>query len=54
MADRSIEILSNEELLKTLSQNAAKRATEFSPELIVPKYEAYYHKILNRCREFSH
>jgi N-acetyl-alpha-D-glucosaminyl L-malate synthase BshA len=49
MADYAIELLSNEEKYQAFSQASSERAfTEFSAKKIVPQYEAYYQKILNR------
>jgi L-malate glycosyltransferase len=50
MAQGGLRILRDEELHKRFSANAVKRSIEFSPEAIVPLYEAYYEKILARCR----
>ena len=46
MANHAIEILGNEETLSKFKQNALARAKEFDINVIMPKYEAYYEKII--------
>lgn len=47
MADYTLELLGNERKYRIFSENARKRAVNlFSSEMIVPRYEKYYQKIL--------
>jgi len=46
MAKYAIELLTNEKRYEILSKNARKRAEEFSEDIIVPQYEAFYEKII--------
>jgi N-acetyl-alpha-D-glucosaminyl L-malate synthase BshA len=47
MADKGIELLSDENRLKKFRENCRKRAVEkFDSKLIVPKYEKYYEKVI--------
>lgn len=49
MAERSLELLTNDDLYTTFSDNARERAIKcFDKQLIIPKYEAFYEEILNR------
>ncbi|MCX7834004.1 MAG: N-acetyl-alpha-D-glucosaminyl L-malate synthase BshA [Ignavibacteria bacterium] len=48
MASFTIQLLTNEAEYKKFSENARKRAEEFRSENIIPKYEKYYEKILNK------
>ena len=48
MAKYAVELLTNEKRYKSFSKNARERAVKnFDKDLIVPKYVAYYEKILN-------
>jgi len=48
MAKYAIELLTNEKRYKSFSKNSRDRAVKnFDKDLIVPKYVAYYEKILN-------
>jgi len=46
MAKNAIHILSNEEILSDFKRNALERARKFDINVIMPKYEAYYQKII--------
>jgi len=47
MADKGIELLSDENRLNKFRENCRKRAVEkFDSKLIVPKYEKYYEKVI--------
>ncbi len=49
MAQKSLELLTDDKLNQAFRKNAKKRAvTCFDRELIIPQYEAYYEEILNR------
>lgn len=48
MAERTIELLLDEEKLKTFRANALKQANQFHIDKILPQYESYYHKIFNQ------
>jgi N-acetyl-alpha-D-glucosaminyl L-malate synthase BshA len=48
MAQKCIELLTNDELYQAFSRRGRERAvTCFERQLIIPQYEAYYHEILN-------
>jgi len=47
MAKYAIDLLSNEKKYQLFAKHARERAEEFSEDRIVPKYEAYYEKIIN-------
>lgn len=53
MAKYAIKILSNEETLATFRQNAVTQAKRFDLKSIIPKYENYYHKTLEKSAVFS-
>ncbi len=46
MGDYAISILRDEQLHRQLSENARKRAEVFELNLIVDRYEAYYHSVM--------
>lgn len=49
MAKYTIDLLTNEKKYKMFSANSRNRALQqFDKELIIPQYEAYYHKVLGR------
>ena len=49
MAQKSLELLTDDKLNQAFRKNAKKRAVKcFDRELIIPQYEAYYEEILNR------
>jgi glycosyltransferase involved in cell wall biosynthesis len=48
MAANTIKLLSDEEMLNKFKQQALERAKEFDIEKILPKYEAYYQKVLQQ------
>ena len=50
MAANAIKLLSDEVLLEKFRKNALKQAKEFKIENILPKYEAYYNKILKKVQ----
>lgn len=50
MAKGAIRILTDDMLHKEFSENSVKRAMEFDPERIVPLYETYYQKVLDKAR----
>ncbi|MEY2792148.1 MAG: hypothetical protein RJA76_140 [Bacteroidota bacterium] len=52
MAAKSIKILENPTLHAQMKQNALERAKEFDLKVILPKYEAYYQKILGQSWRF--
>jgi N-acetyl-alpha-D-glucosaminyl L-malate synthase BshA len=52
MAANSIKILENSELHAQMKQNALYRAKEFDLKVILPKYEAYYQKVLGQSWRF--
>lgn len=47
MADKAIHLLSNDEQLKTFSENAYQRAREFDLQKILPMYEEYYCEVVD-------
>lgn len=49
MAEYSIRLLGDENLLKEFRINAFNRAKEFGLEVILPKYEAYYQEVIERA-----
>ncbi|MFT4664469.1 MAG: N-acetyl-alpha-D-glucosaminyl L-malate synthase BshA [Polaribacter sp.] len=49
MAAHAISLLMDEEKLLTFSANALKQAERFDIEHILPKYEAYYEKVLKEA-----
>lgn len=49
MANKAMEILTNDELNETFRRNARERAVKcFDKELIIPQYEAFYDEVLTR------
>lgn len=46
MAKHALELLTNDEMLKTFKANALKKAREFQLDLILPMYEAVYNELL--------
>lgn len=53
MASFALMILENEEMLKTFRQNAYEQAQRFDISVILPQYEGYYEKIVNRFNSKS-
>lgn len=51
MADNAIRLLKNPEMHSSFCKAALARAHEFDINQIVPKYEAYYHEVLERTRQ---
>jgi len=51
MARRSLELLRDEDRLTQFRRNALARAREFDIDRILPRYEAYYEKVVRRFRE---
>ncbi len=49
MADHSIKLLTDEEMLTQFRLNALEQARRFDLDNILPQYEAYYEKILSRA-----
>ena len=49
MAERTIELLSNEAKLNVFRQNALKQAKRFHIDEILPYYESFYQKIVNKA-----
>jgi len=48
MAKKALELLKNPDRLKQLKENARERAVKhFDSQLVIPKYEQFYQKILN-------
>lgn len=50
MADYAIELLSNSELHHKFCSNALSRANQFDIDQILPQYEAYYEKVLQKFK----
>jgi len=49
LAERSIKILGDSKLQNELGQNARKKVLEnYTPEIIVPKYEKLYNEVLGK------
>jgi glycosyltransferase involved in cell wall biosynthesis len=48
MAEKALYLLKNDTLLNEFKANALKRAESFNIDAIVPKYEAFYNKVLNQ------
>jgi len=46
MAKNAIYLLKNEEVLESFRKNALKQAQTFHIDKILPRYESYYHKII--------
>jgi len=53
MGDYAISILRDEQLHRQLSENARKRAEVFELNLIVDRYEAYYHSVMEEMQAAS-
>jgi len=49
MAKHTISLLTDEAKLKTFKENALKQAERFDIEHVLPKYEAYYEKVLKEA-----
>lgn len=47
MAKNALNLLTNEDMLKTFKANALKKAREFKLELILPMYESVYESLIN-------
>ena len=50
MIEKSLQILSSENSLQTFRKNALSQAKRFDIENIVPLYENYYQKIIEKCK----
>ena len=50
MAEQAIYILEDEDRLKTFKENALARAKEFDLSIILPKYESYYHEVIEKSK----
>jgi len=48
MAKRTLEILSSPETHEVFSKNAVRRAHHFSKDNIIPRYEEFYQKVINK------
>jgi len=48
MAEKALYLLKNDTLLNEFKANALKRAESFNIDAIVPRYEAFYNKVLNQ------
>jgi N-acetyl-alpha-D-glucosaminyl L-malate synthase BshA len=48
MAEKALYLLKNDAILNEFKANALKRAVRFNIDAIVPKYEAFYNKVLNQ------
>jgi glycosyltransferase involved in cell wall biosynthesis len=50
MAENSLMLLTNPEMLETFRKNALAQARRFDISVILPEYEAYYKKVLEEFR----
>lgn len=48
MADAAVEILGDPARWREASRAAREAAERFSADVVIPRYEAYYHEVLNR------
>ena len=48
MARRAIDLLRDTSAARGMREAALARAQHFSTDVVVPQYEAYYHKVLAR------
>ncbi len=53
MATNALLLLENEEMLNTFRKNAYEQAGRFDISIILPQYEAYYEKVVNRFNSNS-
>lgn len=51
MAEKSIRILENDEVLKQFKENAFKRAQDFDLKKILPEYINYYNKVIEEAHQ---
>lgn len=51
MAEKGIQLLSNEPLLQKFRKNSLQQAQKFDIKTILPQYEAYYLEIIERVQE---
>ena len=51
MAANALLLLRNQEMLQEFRKNALEQAHRFDISFILPKYEAYYEKVLNQFRQ---
>ena len=51
MANNAIKILKDDAALNQFKQNALKRAADFDINVILPKYEKYYDKVIREVKE---
>ncbi|HUR32028.1 MAG TPA: N-acetyl-alpha-D-glucosaminyl L-malate synthase BshA [Saprospiraceae bacterium] len=51
MAANALLLLGNQEMLQEFRKNALEQAHRFDISFILPKYEAYYEKVLNQFRQ---
>ncbi|HJW29389.1 MAG TPA: glycosyltransferase, partial [Saprospiraceae bacterium] len=54
MANSALMLLENEDLLQTFRKNAYEQAKRFDISVILPQYEAYYEKVVNRFNASAH
>lgn len=50
MAQHALMLLENEALLKTFRHNAVEQARKFDISIVLPQYEIYYEKVVDRFR----
>jgi len=50
MAQNALTLLEDEDLLKTYRYNAVEQARKFDISIILPQYEAYYEKVVERFK----
>jgi hypothetical protein len=48
MAQYAVEILGNDDVLKKFKANALEQARRFDIEAILPCYEAYYQRVIEK------
>ena len=48
MAEKALYILGDAKVLKEFKKNALKRAKEFDINVIVPRYEKFYQRVLSQ------
>ncbi|MCL4109211.1 UNVERIFIED_CONTAM: hypothetical protein GTU68_062979 [Idotea baltica] len=51
MAEKTLKILKNPELLAQLRKNARAQAERFNIDIILPQYESYYQEVLEMSRQ---
>ena len=50
MAQNALTLLENEDLLKSYRYNAVEQARKFDISIVLPQYEAYYEKVVERFK----